>query len=105
MYWTEIRHSLSTLQHSRVHVTNLGDFVTKHWKVDEKIDMLEKWEERNKLKGLQEITARFKVAENLFALKHLKDVMLEETQRKDFIKLHKNKSNGSKEKPDNNLEE
>jgi len=91
-YWREIRKSLSGLSHSRIHVTNLGDFVTKHWKIDEKIEMLEKWEENNKLKGMQQITARFKTAESLFDLKNLKKIVEEENQRKDFIKLHKNES-------------
>jgi hypothetical protein len=88
-YWQEIRKSLSSLSHSRIHVTNLGDFVTKYWKLDDKIEMLEKWEENNKLKGLQQITTRFKTAENLFDLKNLKKIIEEESQRKDFIKLHK----------------
>lgn len=91
-YWREIRKSLSGLSHSRIHVTNLGDFVTKHWKIDEKIEMLERWEENNRLKGIQQITARFKTAENLFDLKNLKKIVEEENQRKDFIKLHKNES-------------
>lgn len=88
-YWREVRKSLSSLSHSRIHVTNLGDFVTKHWKIDDKIDMLEKWEENNKLKGMQEMTARFKTAETLFDLKKLKKTIEEENQRKEFIKLHK----------------
>jgi nucleoid DNA-binding protein len=92
-YWQEVRKSLSTLSHSRIHVTNLGDFVTKHWKVDEKIEVLEKWEENNKLKGLQEMTARFKTAETLYQLKEVKKLIAEEDQRKDFIKLHKHKKN------------
>lgn len=93
-YWREIRKSLSTLSHTRVHVTNLGDFVTKYWKIDDKIDMLEKWEENNKQKGLQQITARFKTAESLYELKELKKLVKEEEQRKQFIKLHKKKTNG-----------
>jgi len=95
-YWREIRKSLSSLSHTRVHVTNLGDFVTKHWKVDGKIDALQKWEENNKQKGLQQITARFKTAETLFDLKNLKKIIEEENQRKEFIKLHKKKSNGTR---------
>lgn len=91
-YWSEIRKTLSGVQHSRVHVTNLGDFVTKHWKIDEKIEMLEKWEENNKLKGMQQLTARFKAAESLYNLKALKKLIEEETQRKEFIKLHKDES-------------
>ena len=91
-YWREVRKNLSSLTCSRIHVTNLGDFVTKYWKVDEKLQMLEKWEENNKLKGLQELTARFKTAEVVYQLKEVKKIIEEETQRKDFIKLHKNKS-------------
>jgi hypothetical protein len=92
-YWQEVRKSLSSLKHQRIHITNLGDFIVKHWKVGEKIEGLEKFEEKNKLKGLQQMTARFKTAENLFDLKALQTLMEEETQRKDFIKLHKNKNN------------
>lgn len=90
-YWQEVRKSLSGLKHQRIHLTNLGDFYVKHWKMDEKIVALEKWEETNKQKGLQQITARFKTAETLFDLKSLKKSMEEEAQRKDFIKLHKTK--------------
>lgn len=92
-YWQEVRKSLSSLKHHRVHITNLGDFIIKHWKIDDKIERLEKWEENNKLKGLQEITARFKTAETLYDLKNVKKTLEEEDQRKDFIKLHKKKSN------------
>ena len=88
-YWEEVRKSLSSLKHQRIHITNLGDFTIKHWKIDEKIERLEKWEETNKQKGLQQMTARFKTAENLFDLKNLKKQMIEEDQRKNFIKLHK----------------
>lgn len=95
-YWEEIRKSLSSLKQPRIHVTNLGDFVTKHWKIDDKINSLQNWEESNKQKGLQQITARFKTAETLYELKELKKLLEEENQRKDFIKLHKRKSNGSK---------
>jgi nucleoid DNA-binding protein len=91
-YWEEVRKSLSSLKHSRIHITNLGDFTIKHWKIDEKIKMLEKWEENNKLKGMQELTARFKTAETLFDIKNIKTIIEEENQRKDFIKLHKHES-------------
>lgn len=91
-YWQEIRKSLSNLKHNRIHITNLGDFTIKHWKIEDKIQMLEQWEEKNKLKGMQELTARFKTAETLFDLNNLKKITEEETQRKDFIKLHKHES-------------
>lgn len=92
-YYRQLRQKLSELSHCRVHVTNLGDFVIKHWKVDDKIDMLQRFEENNKQKGLQQITARFKTAESLYELKNLKKIIEEENQRKDFIKLHKTKAN------------
>jgi hypothetical protein len=102
-YWREVRKSLSSLKHSRVHITNLGDFVTKHWKIDDKIEMLEKFEENNRQKGLQQMTARFKTAETLFDLKALKAIMTEEKQRADFIKLHK--THESKRKHNKGMEE
>ena len=88
-YWQSVRKNLSSLSHSRIHLTNLGDFTIKHWKIDEKIGGLEKWEENNKLKGMQEMTARFKTAETLYNLKNLRKIVDEENQRKEFITLHK----------------
>lgn len=104
-YWQEVRKSLSGLKHSRVHVTNLGDFVVKHWKLNEKITKLERFEEYNRLKGLQQMTARFKTVETLFDLNALKCMMDEEKQRAEFIKMHKRISYVTKREPDQNLEE
>ena len=104
-YWQEIRKSLSSLKHQRIHVTNLGDFTIKHWNIDDKIDMLEKWEEKSKLKGLQQMTARFKNVETLFDLKNLKKIIEEERQRMEFIKLHKKKLHEPKRKHNKDLEE
>jgi len=91
-YWRDIRKNLSVLSHNRIHLENLGDFTVKHWKIDDKIEMLEKWEENNRQKGLQQLTARFKTAETLYDLKNLKKLVQQEEQRKDFIKLHKSSS-------------
>lgn len=104
-YWQEVRKSMSALKHSRIHLTNLGDFIIKHWKVDDKIQMLEQFEEKNKQKGLQQMTARFKTAETLYDLKNLKKIMEEEKQRADFIKMHKRTSYESKRECDSNMEE
>lgn len=104
-YWQEIRKSMSSLKHNRIHITNLGDFIIKEWKIDGKIDMLEKWEESNRQKGLQQITSRFKTAESLFDLKSIKTILAEEKQRKDFISLHKSTYNESTEKHMEDLEE
>lgn len=103
-YWQEVRKSLSGLKHSRVHLTNLGDFVIKHWKLDDKIDMLERFEENNRQKGLQQMTARFKTAESLYELKTLKGIVEEEKQRAEFIKLHKKTANVTKKEHHTNME-
>lgn len=103
-YWQEVRKSLSALKHSRIHLTNLGDFVIKHWKVDEKIQMLEQFEEKSRLKGLQQMTARFKTAENLYDLRTLKQVIEEEKQRAEFIKMHKRAADESKREHNSDLE-
>ena len=105
-YYRQLRSGLSSLSHYRVHLTNLGDFTIKHWKVDDKIDKLQKFEENNKARGLQKITARFKTAEMLYELTSLKKLVEEENQRKDFIKLHKTKSNvKSRKKHNKDMEE
>lgn len=103
-YWQEIRKSLSSLKHARIHVTNLGDFTIKHWKLDDKIEKLETFKENFRQKGLQEIVTRFRTDETLFDLKAIKALMEEEKQRKDFIKLHKTKSNESKREHNQDLE-
>lgn len=104
-YWQEVRKSLSGLKHPRVHITNLGDFTIKHWKLDEKITKLEKFEEYNRQKGLQQMTARFKTVETLFDLKQLRSVIEEEKQRADFIKLHKRNKHVTTREHNQDLEE
>jgi hypothetical protein len=103
-YWREIRKSLSSLKHNRIHVTNLGDFVTKHWKIDDKILALEKFEEKNRLKGMKEMIARFKTVENLVELRNLKKMVEEEKQREEFIKMHKKMANESKGEHNQDME-
>ena len=104
-YWGEVRKNLSGLKHTRVHLTNLGDFVIKHWKVQEKINMLEQFEENNKQKGLQQMTARFRTAENLFELKTMQKLMEEEKQRAEFIKMHKEQTYESKREHNPSVED
>jgi hypothetical protein len=103
-YWREVRKSLSRLKHTRVHLTNLGDFTIKHWKLSDKIEMLEKFEEKNRLKGMQQITARYKTAETLYDLRNMKTMLEEEQQRADFVKMHKRTSYESTRKHNQNLE-
>ncbi len=105
-YWEEVRKSLSDLSHPRIHITNLGDFTIKHWKLEGKIKSYEGWEEKNKQRGVQQMISRFKVSENLFNLKAVQKVITEENQRKDFIKLHKTKANvKSRKKHNKDMEE
>lgn len=103
-YWENVRKSMSALKHSRIHLTNLGDFTVKHWKLDDKIQMLEQFEEKTKLKGLQQMTARYKTAETLYDLRNLKKIMEEEQQRADFIKMHKRTAYESKKEHNPDME-
>ena len=103
-YWQEIRKSLSALKHNRVHITNLGDFSVMHWKIDDKIKMLEQFEENNKLKGMQQMTARFRTVELVYSLKEIKKQVEQEQQRKEFIKTHKRLANESKGEHNQNME-
>ena len=88
-YWSTVRESLSRMKHIRVHVTNLGDFVCKHWLIDKELERLENFEDRNHQLGFQKVSARFKNAEKIYDLKQLKKIAEEEMQRKEFIKTHK----------------
>ena len=103
-YWQEIRKSLSALKYHRIHITNLGDFAVMHWKIDDKIKMLEQFEENNRLKGMQQMTARFRTVELVYSLKEIKKQVEEEQQRKEFIKIHKLAANESKGEHNQNLE-
>lgn len=92
-YWQEVRKNLSSLAHVRIHLTNLGDFTIKHWKLDEKLESLSNWKALNEERGKEKLNERYKVEENLTNLRDVKQLLDEENQRKDFIKLHKKKSN------------
>lgn len=104
-YWKRVRKEVSSIKHCRVHLTNLGDLVIKPWKLKERITRLEQFEEFNRQKGLQQVTARFKNAETLYNLKKLNSLLEEEEQRKQFINLHKSQFNESKGQLDNDMEE
>jgi hypothetical protein len=105
-YWKEIRKNLSSLTHVRVHLTNLGDFTIKHWKVDEKIESLTIFKNKNEEEDRQKINERCKVDSSLVELNNIKQVIEEENQRKTFIKLHKKTTTNEPEKKYNkDLEE
>lgn len=103
-YWGEVRKSLSSLAQPKIHITNLGDFNIKHWKLTPIIEGLERWEENNRLTGMQEITARFRTAETLFGLKAIREIVEQEQQRQEFIKKHKQTTHVVKRRYNKNLE-
>ena len=103
-YWQEVRRNLSSLKHPRVHITNLGDFLVKEWKLDNKIKTMESFEEANKMKGLQLINARFKTAESLYDMKAVKKQIAEEKQRESFIKMHKKSVHGNTQEHNTDME-
>ena len=88
-YWQEIRQSMGSMKHPRLHIANLGDFVVKDWKLNERIRRIELFDQNNKQKGLQLINARFRTAETIYNLKQVKKQIELEKQRAEFIKLHK----------------
>jgi hypothetical protein len=88
VYWKDVRSSLSELKAPRVHVTNLGDFVTKHWAIAAEVEKLTRFLESIKDNPKkQHIIPR--VEERLSLLSSVESIRLEEEQRKEFIKIHK----------------
>lgn len=88
-YWSHVRKNMSALSSPRIHLTNLGDMTIKHWNIEEKITSLQRWEENNKQKGIQQMKGLWNTAELLFNLENMKKMFAEEQQRKEFIQLHK----------------
>lgn len=85
-YWGNVRKSLSSLSYPIVHISSLGDFYFKNWKLEEEI---KKYQDIEKDAIDKNLTNRFSVVERLFELKNMKSLIEEETQRKQFLKLHK----------------
>jgi len=104
-YWEEIRKNLTSLSHTKIHIESLGDFTLKHWKLDKKIESLNKAIENNNTRGTLILTDRYKLKESIDMLSNLKLLLEEERQKKDFISLHKKTSNESKRKHNTDMEE
>ena len=104
-YWQEVRRSMAAMKHQRIHLTNLGDFVVKDWKLDDRIKHIEIFDQKNQQKGLQLINARYKTAETLYDLKNIKKLIAIEKQRADFIKMHKKSVHGKTQKHNTDMEE
>jgi len=104
-YWEEIRKNLKSLTHSKIHIENLGDFNLKYWKLEKRIESLNKAIENNNQKGLEVLNDRYKIKESIEMLSSLKLLLEEEKQKKDFISLHKKITNESKRKHNTDMEE
>lgn len=88
-YWNQVWDALTHAEYPKVHVTNLGDFNIKHWLIDKNIAKAESFTTHTFLKGTQKWAATQKINDRLTTLKKLKEKILEENQRKDFITQHK----------------
>lgn len=104
-FYQEVRMSVSTLRHQRINLPHLGDFVIKHWKIDDRIKTIEALDESNNMKGLQLINARFRTAENLYNLNNMKKMLEKEKSKKEFIRLHKKTLYESKGQHPTDMEE
>lgn len=83
-FWSQVRESLSLLTDVRIHLHGLGDFTVKHWLIDKEIEKYHQIiSKRANLKGI--------LQEKIDRLDRVKDLHLEEVQRKEFIYNHKKK--------------
>jgi len=104
LYWKDVRAALSTLAFPKVHVSNLGDFIVKHWLIEKEKENIHRI--MNGLKpGIRGDALRLNLESKLILIDEMEEKRLSEEQRKDFIKSHKKsisnvKSNISKQKTD-----
>lgn len=98
-FWRKTRTSLSSLSHVRVHISNLGDFVIKPWSIDKAISKQTNIQNYEKTKDHVREESRQKLESILL----VKEMLEQEKQRKEFIKLHR-KENTDNEEDKNNLE-
>lgn len=101
-YWKDVKNALSDLKSPRIHISNLGDFVLKHWTIeDQKQKMLNILEYIKDNPKKINVIEQYNIKYNLIC--NVEQQYLEELQRKDFIKSHKKslrnvKSNIQKQK-------
>lgn len=88
-YWKEVWETLTKAEHIKVHVTNLGDFNIKHWVLDKEIEKIKNFTNASKLRGANKFAFSVKMNEKLNLIHNLKVKIMEENQRKEFIKEHK----------------
>lgn len=80
-YWRDVREALSDLTYDRIHVTCLGDFTVKHWKLEGTLEILHK--------SVAKYPQNMSIPEYIEKIEKLKGCIQEEQQRKEFIKTHK----------------
>lgn len=103
-YWKDVKNALSDLKSPRIHISNLGDFVLKHWTIeDQKQKMLNILEYIKDNPKKINVIEQYNIKYNLIC--NVEQQYLDELQRKDFIKSHKKslrnvKSNIQKQKTD-----
>jgi hypothetical protein len=88
VYWKDVRTALSTLVFPKVHVSNLGDFIVKHWLIEKEKEHIHRI--MNGLKpGIRGDALRLNLESKLILIDEMEEKRLGEEQRKDFIKSHK----------------
>lgn len=80
-YWRDVREAMSSLDHDRVHVTCLGDFTVKHWKLDDTLSMLHH--------SVAKFPQNTSLPEYIEKIERMRENIQGEQQRKEFIKTHK----------------
>jgi nucleoid DNA-binding protein len=83
-YWKNIRKNLSALSHPLIHVANFGDFVFKHWKLDEEIKRKEHYQTMPHTPVIY-----FKIAEVLSDLKRMKEMLNRQNEKREFVKTQR----------------
>lgn len=103
-FYKTLRSKLSSLEHTVVHVQNLGNFYIKEKALDNNIQRYEKVLERLGVGSLEEYGMKKKMRLELNQMVEIKSKLSDEKQRRLFI-INKRFNNESEEKRNNNLEE
>jgi hypothetical protein len=103
-FYKTLRSKLSSLEHTVVHVQNLGNFYIKEKALDNNIQRYEKVLEKLGVGSLEEYGMKKKMRLELNQMVGIKSKLSDEKQRRRFI-INKRFNNESEEKRNNNLEE
>lgn len=103
-FYKTLRSKLSSLEHTAVHVQNLGNFYIKEKALDKSIQRYEKVLEKLGVGSLEEYGMKKKMRQELNQMVEIKSKLSDEKQRRRSI-INKRFNNESEEKCNNNLEE